>query len=61
MTRKKFYIGYKHDGSVEVFGEKEVPTQRTHGKLYYGIFGPMPTKKEAEEYAKTLRASGVHK
>ena len=59
MTRKKFYIGYKHDGDVEVFGEKETPTQRTHGKLYYGIFGPMPTKREALYYVKTMISSRI--
>lgn len=55
MTRKKFYIGYKHDGNVEVFGSKEPPTQRNYGKLYYGTFGPMPTKREAIDYCRQMK------
>jgi len=46
-----WYVGKKPTGRYEVFSSASTPSERTHGRRYGLVSGPMRTRGEAEKYA----------
>ncbi len=55
--RTRPYVGYKKDGSWEVFRASAGPTEELYGSLYNGVLGPFQTLRAANFYVKCGRGN----
>jgi hypothetical protein len=53
------YVGYKRDGTKEVFTADAEPVQGTHGHVYYAALGPFKTMRAAK-FAASWQTTGPH-
>ena len=58
--KKKWFYGYSHTNSIlllTIFSYKGIPTEKSHGEIFFAVNGAYPSKARAIAEAKYHRRS----